>query len=119
MKLNLTCKYCGRIDPQPIIEKINDTKVRVICRQCYQLFNSCAACQYSNCALETYQGPLPIYVMEVVRHGNMAAQRQVPNPEVVKITCMQGCKCYEGDDSGPIVCHRREHNICHNYSEVE
>jgi hypothetical protein len=37
----------------------------------------------------------------------------------VKITCMVGCKCYEGDDEGPIACHRRQHNICRNYSEVE
>lgn len=117
--MNLTCKYCGRIDPKAIIERIDDNNTRVICRQCYTLFNTCAACQYSNCAFENYHGPLPPYVMEVVRRGNMAAQRQVPNPEVVKITCMQGCKCYEGDDSGPIACHRRQDEICRNYSEVE
>jgi hypothetical protein len=117
--MNLVCKYCGRIDPNPIVEYISETETRVMCRNCYSLFNSCASCQYGNCALESYQGPLPIWVMETIRQGNMVAQRQIPNPEVVKITCMVGCKCYEGDDQGPIACHRRQHQICRNYSEVE
>lgn len=117
--MNLVCKYCGTSHPQAIVEYISEAETRVMCPRCYSLFNSCASCQYGNCALESYQGPLPIWVMETVRQGNMVAQRQIPNPEVVKLTCMVGCKCYEGDDQGPIACHLRQHQICRNYSEVE
>ena len=113
--MSTTCKYCGRTDPNAIVEYISETEVRIMCRNCYSLFYTCAACQYGNCAFETYQGPLPLYIMQTIQHGNMVAQQQVPNPEVVKATCMAGCKCYEED-----ICHHREpQQICHNYSEVE
>ena len=117
--MDVTCKYCGHPHPKMIVEVVGEDSVRTMCPRCYSLFNSCNSCQYGNCALEAYRGPHPIWVMETIRQGNMISQRQVPNPEVVKLTCMMGCKCYEGDDSGPIACHRRQHEVCRNYSEVE
>ena len=114
--MNLICRYCGTQHPNAIIEYISETETRVICPNCYSLFNTCAACQNCHCAFNDYQGPLPPYVMQTIRHGNMVAQQQVPNPEVVKITCMAGCDCYDTDEH---ICHHHEHQICRNYLEVE
>lgn len=117
--MSLTCKYCGRIDPKPIVERIDENNTRIICRQCYSLFNTCAACKNGTCAFESYTGPQPPWIMQTIQRGNMVAQHQIPNPEVVKVTCVAGCKCYEESDEGPLSCNRRLYNICHNYNEVE
>ena len=114
--MNTVCKYCGTAHPNAIVEIVGENEVRAICPNCYSLFNTCAACQHSHCAFETYQGHLPLFVMQTIRRGNMVAQQQVPNPEVVKVTCMAGCKCFEEED---MACHFRQHQICSNYDEVE
>ena len=114
--MNTVCKYCGTAHPNAIVEIVGEDKVRTICPNCYSLFNTCAACKNCNCALEAYQGPLPLYVMQTIRHGNMVAQQQVQNPEVVKVTCMAGCKCF-GEEG--MVCHFRHHQICRNYDEID
>ena len=78
--MNLICRYCGTAHPNAIVEYISETETRVICPNCYALFNTCAACQNCHYAINDYRVPQPPNIMQTMRHENMQAQQQVPNP---------------------------------------
>lgn len=107
------CKVCGRPCPRDAIICTEPT-VYVLCKHCYSFVGTCAFCSESKklCAFETDSSPIPKQVQQTIRQGNMVMQTVVNNPERVRVTCQNGCKCWN-EEFGCL----RQNNYCPNYNE--
>lgn len=110
-----TCEICG----SPIIPAvrailfITETNTYSICDRCHTALKTCAGCKNSrSCAFENNPRP-DKYVMKTVRQGNAQIQMQVRNPEIVRLTCQNGCKCFS-EEFGCL----RENNCCGNHNMI-
>lgn len=86
------CSICGNI----ILSDGIISENHLICRNCFSNLESCSVCRFSNiCEFETNPSPLPKAISKQIRQGNMTAVTQVMNPERIRITCKQGCRCFD------------------------
>lgn len=99
----MTCAFCGR-QLQKHEGVLPQEAPIILCNQCgTQVLYRCSSCEYKlNCAFEHYDGPEPKFVTKQIRQGNMVAQTQVPNEELLKKLCLEcSCgdykKCFRGD----------------------
>ena len=99
------CARCSHITDDPIFDAYTGGKV--ICGNCLAELRTCASCVSSAyCDFESNASSLPKAVVQNIRQGNMVIQTQVRNPERVKITCANGCKCFHEGEC------MRQHNYC-------
>lgn len=109
---NSCAKPCPN-DAMILVKSSETEDYTLVCPLYYQYKGTCAICANSlTCAFETDPSPLPKAIIQETRQGNMTMQMQVRNPERIKITCAQGCKCYSADG----FC-ERESNTCINCKE--
>lgn len=98
------CFVCNRVSPNPLIDSATNN---YICPECLRNASTCSLCKSGQtCSFETDPSPLPKVVMQQVRQGNMMMQTQVRNPERVKITCANGCPCFQESEC------MRQYNQC-------
>ena len=103
----IKCGYCGRSFPKlnTIIED------NFICPNCENLLGTCAMCENNyTCDFMTNPSPLPKNIIKLDQVGNTQVRVNIKNPERVKITCENGCGCYNGNG-----CSKETDNICKNY----
>ena len=85
-----------------------------LCPDCAKSLNTCSFCQESvYCAFETNPSPLPKMVQRQIKSGNMIQIATIKNPERIKITCQNGCKCYSAEYD----C-MRQYGYCENMNHV-
>lgn len=102
------CGYCGR--EFPALNTI--TENGFICQNCENLLGTCAMCVNSYiCEFETNPSSLSKNILKVEQSGNAQIRMNCKNPERIKITCENGCSCYNGN-----CCSKETDNICQNYS---
>ena len=96
------CGFCGKpLTKQSIID-IEDDKIHFLCHACAEQTSRCRTCaETTYCALTDDKNcPLPLQVIKKVSpKPGVIMQTQVINPERIKVTCGNGCKCYlEGEE---------------------
>ena len=109
------CKICGKAALKMPLNEIKEHNWEPICDECRNKFSTCAACtQIGYCAFQQDPSPIPPTIMQTIRQGPVVMQKEVPNPERIKITCML-CKCWNKELNQ---CNRND-RLCLNYDEVE
>lgn len=113
------CECCGQeyLGSGTLIATMTDDKMTVeasICPQCNQQYNTCQTCKNKNiCSFETDPSTLPKVVTKQIRQGGkMITMAQVMNPERIKITCQNGCPCWDPQNS---CCSEQNHGTCPQY----
>ena len=87
-----TCGLCGKL----ILGKSFIVDSNVICSNCINQLDKCNTCKHRNeCSFETDPSSIPKEVQRTVRQGMMTMMTTVKNPERIKITCQNGCPCYQ------------------------
>lgn len=77
-------------------------------------FSHCEGCRHStSCLYHEYNGPFPRTITQTKQQGPMTIQQQIPNPELIEITCRR-CPC--GSDG---VCLRQPQGWCQNQEPKE
>jgi hypothetical protein len=115
----LNCNYCGRPCLEGAILSANpneesETKYFVMCPSCFSVTKTCQMCKDRNTyEFETSTCPLPKQVQKVIRQGNMTMQQIVMNPDRIRETCQNGCKCWS-DDFGCL----KQNGTCGRYEEI-
>lgn len=90
------CSICHRTFADLFIDSKDNA---YLCAECLKMISSCELCiNGGTCSFESDPSPLLKVVMRNVRQGNMTIQTQVRNPERVKITCANGCPCYQNSE---------------------
>lgn len=110
-----TCDYCGSLflKKDSIITKKED-QIFVYCPQCGNFSGYCPTCfEFNECSFNTDPSPLPRQVRKQVRQGNLVVETLEDNPDRIKITCKNGCKCWD-DEYG---CCKKNYKTCKNYKE--
>lgn len=109
------CDICKGPVAQPILYKIDgpdQPNYNLICSECYQWLDTCQVCGHFNeCEFETNPDPLPKYVRQELRDGNMIIVTDVKNPERIRKYC-QNCKCYGGEEND---CLKQFNTKCGNH----
>lgn len=106
-----SCEVCGSQVLRPTLMEDKNGEFHLLCSDCASAFGlNCAGCvnATSTCAFEA-DNTMNKVVMQTVQQGNYVMQMQVPNPELVKKTCANGCKCYHNGE-----CARRTNSGCVN-----
>ena len=102
------CGLCGNPTLDGMLLVVGES-AEPICGNCKRKTGTCALCQNSTqCLFLNYDGPLPKVVMKTIQQGNMVAQTQIPNPEVISATC-HFCECWNGEECG------RAYGTCEKY----
>lgn len=66
-----------------------------LCPNCQSKRGYCETCRNaSTCSFETDPSPLPKMVVQQIQQGPMIIQQQARNPERIRVTCQNGCKCW-------------------------
>lgn len=92
---------------------IMDSPTIYICDNCRLALSSCAGCKNGqSCAFENDPRP-DKYIMQTIRQGGAILQTQVRNPEAIRDTCQNGCKCFS-EEFGCL----REMNYCGNHNTI-
>ena len=90
------CENCGNLLLELGILFTHKGGYIEICNDCKRQRGTCKSCiELDTCDFETNPSSLPKYVMKEIRQGNMIAQQQIPNPERIRQTCQNGCKCWD------------------------
>lgn len=91
-----TCEICGRpAHRNGILDSVSET-FHLICESCYPRLGTCAICDNAQtCAFETDPSPLPKMVQQQIQQGPYQMVTTVRNPERVRITCQNGCVCFD------------------------
>ena len=96
------CDICGQPAARSILFKVdgpNQLNYNLLCPSCYQLLETCQVCGHFNeCEFETNPDPLPKYVRQETRNGNMVIVTDVKNPERIRKFC-KNCKCYREEEN--------------------
>lgn len=109
---DIICDICGRLSEKLQILDIND-KTICICDACADTLNSCQTCLHAlTCEFETNSSTIPKMIQKQIRQGYVTAITQVQNPERIKITCAQGCPCYDPKSQACL----RPRGACQQYS---
>ena len=109
------CDICGRPAAQSILYKVDgpdQPNYNLFCPTCYPLLDTCQVCGHFNeCEFETNSDPLPKYVRQEIRDGNMVIVTDIKNPERIRKYC-QKCKCYGGEEND---CLKQFNTRCENH----
>lgn len=90
------CEICGRSAHKNGILDSSSGTFHLICRDCFSVFNTCQLCDYTTeCKFETDPSPLPKMVQQQIQRGPYQAVTTIMNPERVRITCQNGCNCFD------------------------
>lgn len=112
----LTCDNCGRPMPTNVsilCETSTPGEYKNLCLNCYNLLNTCHTCENNrSCAFQEDNSGIPKVIQQQVRQGPMTVINQVMNPDLVNITCRNGCACFN-EETG--CC--RGNSYCDKYSE--
>lgn len=109
----MKCNYCGRENPQLILNLFDGDRILTMCPNCAQYCNTCGLCNHVRyCKFETNPSPLPKQVQQVIRQGNMQIQTVVKNPERIQAFCTT-CPCWNTENQ----CCGREFGVCGKYDE--
>ena len=109
------CDICGQFIIIDSIIDIEDGKIYEVCQNCASRFNTCHTCdKAAYCDFMENPSPIPKAVMKQVRQGSMVMQTKIRNPERIKITCENGCSCWNKEEK--YCC--REHNTCGQYKHT-
>jgi hypothetical protein len=113
------CALCKKpINSQDLIFELDLNKL--YCLRCHDLIYTCYNCEYGkSCEFETNSSTLPKMVQAQMRQGNAVMIQTIKNPERIKITCENGCKCWNAEEC---VCVKEESVNCrfcltHNWRE--
>lgn len=110
-----TCDICGQFIIIDSIIDMEDGKFYEVCQNCASRFNTCHICdKAAYCDFMENPSPIPKAVMKQVRQGSMVMQTQVRNPERIKITCENGCSCWNKEEK--YCC--REYKTCGQYKHT-
>ena len=105
------CDVCGRYVPQTIWEITEENIIHYWCYTCSKHSGGCPTCKRSNqCVFETDLSPIPKVKQVQMQQGNTTIIQQIKNPERIKVTCVEKCKCYYKE----IGC-LKEHGCCCHY----
>ena len=111
------CAICGFDGANVFYEK------KSFCKECVELFGTCKTCiRRSQCGFNDDPMPLPKIVTNHVRHqtehGYVEQIVQMPNPQRIQATCIEGeCVCCNHDLEKPRC--MRQFGICAKYEEFE
>lgn len=93
-----TCDICGKITVNPIIDVTDENHLHYICESCSSKSGTCTTCKCGgDCLFQSDPSSLPKFIKKEIRQGNMIAVTTEMNPERVKITCQNGCSCYNDE----------------------
>lgn len=108
----MICCICKQETRRCIIDQ---ETLQAICLHCYQLVGHCATCKHqAQCSFQSDPSPLPHIVRQQIQQGPAFIVTDVKNPERIRITCQNGCKCSDGE----IGCWKENAaQVCGNYEE--
>jgi hypothetical protein len=89
------CNICGRPYYDKAILVYEEGTWLHCCENCGTNLGRCATCVNRDlCAFQQDTScPYPPMVQRTMRQGNMVISQTVPNPERIKATCLEKCKC--------------------------
>lgn len=97
-----TCDLCGKlfIGPGTITE--TEDGIKITCASCDDNFYTCRTCvnrQHGYCKFhdQSFRPDIPPIITQSMQRGPAIMQMQVHNPEREKITCEDGCECFNED----------------------
>lgn len=97
--LSTKCEICGGyiIDNSNLVLDIDEnSNIHEICQSCRASLGTCATCDFKvTCEFETNPSQIPKVITQQFQQGHMVMQTQVRNPKRIKITCENGCVCWE------------------------
>lgn len=89
------CDICGRYAPETVWDITEEGSIHYWCYTCSKHSGGCPTCNRKDlCVFETDPSSLPKIVTQQTIQGNAVMITQVKNPERIKITCAEKCKCY-------------------------
>ena len=111
------CARCGRTGARVL------SNGKFFCRECAELFGTCGMCAHSlKCDFSTNPAPIPQFVVQHIRqqtpNGYMEQIKETPNPERIKLCCLDKCICCKTCDDEKVRC-LRQFGTCENYKENE
>lgn len=93
------------------------------CEKCAMQFSTCAMCVHgTKCEFQTNPSEPPQFVAKTIqkqtRMGHVIQTVQVPNPERIKMFCLDGsCVCYNTLEDKQLCF--KEFGTCKNYKEID
>lgn len=111
------CTRCGRTGARVLSNN------KFFCSECAELFGTCGMCAHSiKCDFSANPVPIPQFVMQHIRqqtpNGYMEQIKEAPNPERIKLCCLEPkCVCCDHDEERPHC--MRQFGTCANYLEHE
>lgn len=111
------CVRCGRDGANVLSNN------KFFCSECAKLFGTCEMCEHGlQCDFSTNPAPIPQLVMQHIRqqtpNGYMEQIKESPNPERIKLCCLDKCICCKTCDDEKVRC-LRQFGTCENYKEIE
>lgn len=108
-----TCEKCKSIITAKNLIYSNG---KIICDSCASYLGTCYWCEnFIHCAFEEDTSGLPKKVSKQIQQGPQIFVTVTKNPEIVRKTCQNGCKCYDAKNG----CLREINQTCGNYHEVK
>lgn len=108
-----SCEICGGFiidNSNSFLTMGNDNEYHELCGRCVSAIGYCSLCSYGRvCRFETDPNPLPKAIPIQQRQGNMIIQQLVKNPERIKATCGDGCRCWQNEQC------QKENGCCKNF----
>jgi hypothetical protein len=107
------CEKCNNPVIKDTYAIVNEnTEHHIVCLNCISKLTTCYFCtKGQTCDFETNPSTLPKIVQKKIQQGPIVQIIQVKNPERIKITCQNGCPCWNTEDNA---CDK-EINYCKNY----
>ena len=107
------CEKCQRLVPKTSYAIVSSLDgFHILCLDCTPKLTTCHFCtKGQTCDFETNPSTLPKIVQKKIQQGPIVQIIQVKNPERIKITCQNGCSCWNTEDNA---CDK-EINYCKNY----
>ena len=88
------CDICGQV----ILEGGVFDNGKIYCNDCGHQLGHCTTCRHIKiCVFETDPSPVPKFINQAVKRGNVMSSFTVPNPSRAEITCKKGCRCWSED----------------------
>lgn len=88
------CEFCGN---KTAGNEIYDSELeKLFCDRCGTNLGRCFTCKnLLICPLKNDPSPIPIFIRQTNRQGNMVITQDVLNPERVEKTCKKLCDCFD------------------------
>ena len=88
------CSCCGQY-VDDLTNLVGERLDVALCDNCFAQRHRCVTCgQAVMCSFEQDPSPIPKVVEQRVQQGPMIQIMQIKNPERIKITCENGCMCW-------------------------